>query len=179
MPAHKKPQTEPDIAPGKHADGSRAPAEFREYRQGMAALALRLAGASFTEVAEALGLGSVADAYEMVESTLARRVTERDRDLLRDLEAARLDRLQRSVWATATDHEHPDHFIALNAALKISESRRRLLGLDAPTEITVHTPTQDELERWVAQVSHQQVDKYAALEASVIDVPELPAAVGE
>ena len=166
--------------PGKGVDGSRQPQAFREYRQGTAALALRLAGASFSEVAEALGLGSVAEAYEMIESTLALRVTERDRETLRDLEAARLDRLQRSVWSAATDQDHPDHYIALNAALKISESRRRLLGLEAPTEISVHTPTQDELERWVAGVGQRGIEHLAALEANVLDdARALPAAVGE
>lgn len=161
--------------PGKNADGSRSPEAFREYRQGTAAVALRLAGASFTEVAEALGLGSVGDAYEMVESTLALQVTDEDREQLRQIEAARLDRLQRSVWGVATDPDHPDHYLALNAVLKISDSRRRLLGLDMPTEISVSSPTQDELDRWVASVTNQQLGRFAALEATVVGDAELTA----
>lgn len=159
--------------PGKGPQG-RNPNAFREYRQGTAALALRLAGASFSEVAEALGLGSVADAYEMIESTLALQVKPEDRERLRQLEAARLDRLQRSIWQQANDPQDPDQLPAINAVLKIMESRRKLLGLDAPTEITVHSPTQDELERWVAQVSRGQIDQYAALEANVLELPPAP-----
>ncbi len=145
--------------------------ELRNYRQGMAATAIRLAGATYIEVAEALGLGGPSEAREMIESTLAQQVTEQDRESLRREEGARLDRLQRSVWHKATDPEHPDQFIALNATLKIMESRRRLFGLDAPAEVTVYTPTQNELEQWVAEMSHAQVADFAALEATVVELP--------
>lgn len=156
--------------PGKNDDGSRSPEAFRDYRQGMAALALRLAGASYAEITEALGLGNVADAYEMVESTLASQVQEHDREALRHQEAARLDRLQRGVWQKATDAEHPEHLVAVKTVLAISESRRRLLGLDAPTTIAVHSPTQDEIDRWIATVHQAQYGDLIELEATVVDV---------
>lgn len=143
---------------------------FRNFRQGSAAVALRLAGASFAEVAEALGLADVGAARIMIESTLANGVTSQDREQLRELEAARLDRLQRSVWAKATDADHPEHLQAVKVAQSLGESRRKLLGLDAPAEVTVRTPTQDELDRWVAEVTASTVGPLALLEASVVDV---------
>lgn len=166
--------TDTQVVPGKSPDGRRNPSAFRDYRQGMAALALRLAGASYPEITEALGLGTVADAYEMVESTLAAQVTDHDRDHLRAEEAARLDRLQRAIWPRATTDNHPDQIPAINTILKISESRRRLLGLDAPTEISVHTPTMDEIERWVAGVSANSIAHLTALEATVVEIPPTP-----
>lgn len=154
-------------------DSSNEHGPFRAYRQGMSALALRLAGASYIEVAQALGLAGIADARELIESTLANKVTSQDREHLRQEEAARLDRLQRGVWAKAIDPNHPEHLPAVKVALQISESRRRLLGLDAPTEISVHTPTQDEIERWVSTVSAQSVADYAVLEANVVELPAI------
>jgi DNA-binding CsgD family transcriptional regulator len=154
-------------------DSSNQHGPFRQYRQGMAALALRLAGASYMEVAEALGLSGIADARELIESTLANKVTAQDREHLRREEAARLDRLQRGVWTKALDQNHPEHLAAVKVVLQISESRRRLLGLDAPTEISVHTPTQDEIERWVSTVSAQSVADYTVLEANVVELPAL------
>lgn len=154
-------------------DSSNQHAPFRQYRQGMAALALRLAGASYIEVAEALGLAGIADARELIESTLANQVTSQDREHLRREEAARLDRLQRGVWTKALDPNHPEHLAAAKVVLQISESRRRLLGLDSPTEISVHTPTQDEIERWVTTVSAQSIHDYAVLEANVVELPAI------
>ena len=152
-------------------DSSNQHGAFRSYRQGMGALALRLAGASYIEVAEALGLAGIVDARELIESTLANTVTSQDREHLRREEAARLDRLQRGVWSKAIDANHPEHLAAVKVTLQISESRRRLLGLDAPTEISVHSPTQDEIERWVSTVSAQSVADYVILEANVVELP--------
>ena len=39
------------------------------------------------------------------------------------------------------------------AALSIIDRHIRLMGLDAPTEISIHTPTQHEIERWVDGVA--------------------------
>lgn len=157
---------EPDVP-----DSSNQHTAFRSYRQGMAALALRLAGASYVEVAEALGLAGIADARELIESTLANKVTPADREHLRREEAARLDRLQRGVWIKAVDPDHPEHLAAVKVVLQISESRRRLQGLDAPTEISVHSPTQDEIERWVSVVTERSVSDYTILEANVVELP--------
>lgn len=154
-------------------DSANAHGAFRAYRQGMSAVALRLAGASYVEVAEALALAGIADARELIESTLANSVSSQDREHLRREEAARLDRLQRGVWTKAIDTNHPEHLAAVKVTLQISESRRRLLGLDAPTEISVHSPTQDEIERWVSTVSAQAVADYVVLEANVVELPAI------
>lgn len=56
----------------------------------------------------------------------------------------------------------------MRAAVTIIDRRIRLYGLDAPTEITVHNPTQTELEQWVAQmVTHVMP---ALQEPDIVDV---------
>lgn len=155
-------------------DATAHPTAFRQYRQGLAAVALRLAGASFAEVAEALGIGNVVEARKMIESALANQVDIDGREHLRAEESARLDRLQRSVWTKATSADHPEHLQAVKVVLQISESRRRLLGLDAPAEITIHTPTQDEIERWVNAVAGASIEEFTIIEADVVGAAALP-----
>jgi hypothetical protein len=151
-------------------------AEFAEYRQGMAALALRLAGATYVEIMEALGLSTPDIARRAVENSLANQVTTEDREHLRREESARLERLLRGVWLKATDAAHPEHLAAVKVALSITDRRARLLGLDAPQEVTIHSPTADELDRWVANVQRATMADYVALEASVVESPALPPA---
>jgi hypothetical protein len=141
-------------------------------RQGAAAVALRLAGAPYADIAEALALASVDQARSMVIDDLAGRVSGDERALLRAEEAARLERLLRSVWGKATNPEHPEHLPAAKVALAIVDRHVRLHGLDAPAEIVVHTPTMAEIDAWVASMNAAAVAPYAALEAPVVEVTE-------
>lgn len=158
------------------ADRSGDPA-FQQYRQGAAAVALRIAGASYAEVAEALGLSGPGMARTMVESDLANRVTDTQRSTLRAEESARLERLLRSVWQKATDPGHAEHLPAAKVALGIIDRHVRLNGLDAPAEIVVHTPTTSEIDAWVASMAASGSADLAALEAPVVSaLPPAPAA---
>lgn len=145
-------------------------------RQGAAATALRLAGAPFADIAEALGLASGDHARQMVISDLAARVSGEERAVLRAEEAARLERLLRSVWGKATNPEHPEHLPAAKVALAIVDRHTRLHGLDAPHEIVVHTPTMAEIDAWVGAMNAQAIAPYAALEASVVEPTAIDAA---
>jgi hypothetical protein len=123
----------------------------RPGRTGPAALGLRLAGASYSEVADTLGLASAVVARDLVEKELAARADDSDkRDALRLEEAARIERLLRGVWSKATDPTHPEHLPAARTALAMVDRHARLLGLDMPTEVVVYTPTTSEIDAWVA-----------------------------
>jgi hypothetical protein len=122
-------------------------------RTGQAATALRLAGASYAEIAEALGLSDAIEARNIVERDLATRSgDEADRAALREEEAARIMRLLRGVWQKATDPNNPEHLVAARVALSMVDRHARLLGLDMPTEVVVYTPTTSEIDQWVASM---------------------------
>lgn len=118
-----------------------------------AATALRLAGASYQEIAVTLGLASPRVARDLVEAELAETEQDTDkRDALRREEAARIERLLRGMWNKATNPEHDEHIPAARAALAMIDRHARLLGLDQPTEVIVYTPTTTEIDQWVAHM---------------------------
>lgn len=118
-----------------------------------AAVALRLAGASFSEIATTLGYDSPRMARRAVEIELARGASDEPaREAERRESAARLERLIRALSAKALDHNHPDQIAAARTVLAIEDRRIRLLGLDAPSEVILHTPSMAELDVWVGEV---------------------------
>lgn len=133
---------------------------------GRAALALRLAGASFTEIADTLALPDAAAARDMVCNELASADADPEqRAALRAEEEARILRLLRGVWGKATNPHDPEHLPAARLALAMTDRHARLLGLDMPTEVIVYTPTTTEIETWVAEM-------ISTSSATVIDVEE-------
>ena len=56
------------------------------------------------------------------------------------------------VWPKAIDPDNPDHLLAVTKARELVDRHARLYGLDAPTEVVVHNPTQTELEAWVTRL---------------------------
>lgn len=139
-----------------------------EDRTAAAALALRLAGAGYDDVADALGMDSALVARRAAESALAARATE-DLDGRKRLRAecgARIERLLRSVWGKATDHDHPEHLVAVRVARELIDRHVRLYGLDAPAEVVIHNPTALEIEEWVSLVVAGR--NQPAIEANVV-----------
>ena len=133
-----------------------------------AAVALRLAGAGFAEIAEVLELADDGQARLAVERGLAaERVDEGDRERLRLEEERRLMGLLKPLWGKAVDPEHPEQVVASRAALSVIDRHAKLMGLDAPTEVVVHNPTMSEIDRWVAEVLTQQGVVHA-VEADVV-----------
>lgn len=154
---------------GIHDAQSGLDRSYRQSRQGAAAAALRLSGASYPEIAEALAFPDAKAARHAVEAHLAERLGDADREILRAEEAGRLERLLRSVWAKAMNAEHAEHLPAAKIALSVIDRHSRLLGLDAPAELVVHSPTLHEIDAWVARVTTQSSVDFLALEAQVIE----------
>jgi hypothetical protein len=147
--------------------------EIVTSKSAAAAVALRLAGASYSEIAEALGFDSEARARQAVEKDLAARAADADpekRELLRAQSSARLERLLRGVWTKATNPNDPEHLPAVSKALSIIDRHTRLYGLDAPTEVTVHTPTASEIEAWLTEaMSHTSAEWTSEPDVIVIE----------
>lgn len=128
----------------------------RAGRQEMA-IALRIAGASYTEIAQACEYASAARARQSVEAGLAATVSEDDREKERFIAARRLDRLLRGLWTKATDEESEFQIPATRTALAIVDRWIKLKGLDAPSEHIIYNPSQRELEAWVMSMTQQVV----------------------
>ena len=95
------------------------------------ALDLRKGGASFRAIGKQLNI-SYEQARMDVEAVLTA-LAARSQELAaehRQLELERLDRLLLAVWSSATKGDTA----AVTAALKISDRRAKLLGLDAPVK---------------------------------------------
>lgn len=138
-------------------------------RKSNAAIQMRLAGASWAEISLALGYPTPRAALVAVEKALERELhSQGDRDNMRRLAGARLERLLRGVWPKATDPEHPEHLYAMTKAREIIAEHAKLYGLNAPTEIVVHNPTQAELEKWVSLVLTGSTP-HTVIEADIID----------
>lgn len=99
------------------------------------ALELRLAGKTYREIAAALGYKSPHGAYDAVTGALAE-VTREPAEELRKMELARLDALHAALWPAAIQGDP----VSVAGALRVSESRRKLLGLDLPEGYTDPKP---------------------------------------
>lgn len=111
------------------------------------ALELKIAGATYREIAAALGYGDGSAAYKAVQAGKRLGFVEPAAEL-RQIESDRLDRLQRAVWTNAVKGDLP----AVNAALKISDQRAKLLGLNAPQRTDVTIKLDDQLAAQVIAV---------------------------
>lgn len=133
------------------------------------ALALRIAGTSYTHIAKALGYASATRARLAVERVLAASAdSPEDRDQQRVLADKRLNRLLQSTMGKAVDTKDPDH-LAYNArALAITDRIMRLWGVDAPTQVAI-TPTDEHLQQYVAHMMALARKEPEAEEADIID----------
>jgi len=102
--------------------------KLRTIQRENRAMELRLAGATYAKIGEALGVSHTA-AHKIVARVVAR-MAEEDLDnvrKIRALEIARLDRLLLGIWQDARQGD----LSAIDRALKIMDRRAKLLGLDS------------------------------------------------
>jgi hypothetical protein len=102
-------------------------------------LRMRATGATYDDIAKALGLGNRGVAHRIMQKALKDVIKEPVQEVVQ-LELARLDRLLAAIWGPAigvvqinglTTNVPPDLF-ALDRVLSIMQRRAKLLGLDAP-----------------------------------------------
>jgi hypothetical protein len=115
-----------------------------------AALALWTAGATYADIAAQLKYRSPLIAQLAIERALSEMVDDHtDRSKLRRKMSLTLERLMRGIMTKALDQAHPEQLAAVRATLAIADRYSKLLGLDAPTEINVHMPDNDEFQRFI------------------------------
>lgn len=142
-------------------------------RKANAALQMRLAGATWNDIAEVIGYPTPRQAVIAVERALEKELsTEQSQAKMRSMAGQRLDRLLRSVWTKALNPESPEHLQAITKARELIAQHAKLYGLDAPTEVVVHNPTAHELEQWVATVVSAKsppIDEWDIFEGEVVE----------
>jgi hypothetical protein len=141
-------------------------------RKADAALSLRMSGASWSDVAKTLGFPTPRAALVATERALVKQLDETDREKMRLLAGVRLERLLRGVWEKAIDPDNPDQMAAVTRARELIDRHAKLFGLDAPTEIVVHSPTQSDLEDWVLRMTSNLVP--AIEEPDIFDAEVIP-----
>lgn len=88
-------------------------------------LELRLAGMTFADIADQVGISDRSDAHKVYKRAMARVLTPAAREI-RTVEGERLDRLQAAIWAKAMRGDVK----ATEQVLGIMRRRARLFGLD-------------------------------------------------
>ena len=160
-----------DLTPGS-SEASEPPAKPPAQQgkppatRAQAAVALRLAGAPYTDIAESLAYATAADAQRAVESLLAATVEAEDLASTRNLYNQRLNRLLQSYWPRALNPKDPKQIEYGNMVLKIEERRARLMGTDAPTKHEVYTPTAEQITE---QVKVLTANVIMPVEADIVD----------
>lgn len=109
-----------------------SPRMMKGHERTLQALQLRASGATYDQIALALGYANRSCAFQAVQRGL--RMTLREpADQVRDLELQRLDRLQAALWARAIK----GGYRAIETILKLMDRRAKLMGLDAPTRVDI------------------------------------------
>lgn len=131
-----------------------------------AATNLRIAGASYTEIAETLEYASPGQARAVVEKALAGAYAVEDRETLFRITAARLDGLIRTVYPKAVDTDDREQIAYGKLLLDVLARQAKLHGLDAPTQVLIN-PQAEDFNKVVSLLAEQAADDF--LEADVFD----------
>lgn len=101
-------------------------------------LRMRRAGASYASIARQFGL-STETVFSKVKKALAAAPVE-EANMLRSLEVQRLDYLEMQLQPLLQQHDVK----AINQAMRLSESRRKLLGIDMPEQHEVKVSNEEQ-----------------------------------
>lgn len=135
----------PDPPEGDQHDRlARQPSE--QERRSIEALSYRMAGLSYDQIAERMGLDS-GMAKHLVERNLTR-ARNSLAEPMRELENSRLDRLQAAFWSDALKGDP----VAARMVMDISARRARMNGLDAPKQIALSANVRMEMQLALAQL---------------------------
>jgi hypothetical protein len=124
---------------GRTQAGSMEDAIVRSNR----ALELRMAGATWQQVADTLAYRSVKTAQTAVRTALEReqRRVGDVREEYRTMQLLRTERSMRAIWPQVISGD----LFAVDRMIKIMERQAKLLGLDAPTQVSITDDTKQAL----------------------------------
>ena len=134
---------------------------IKAQETALRALELRKAGATYEAISQMLGYSSKSTAFNAVNKLMQTTKREASKEAF-EMELRRLDDLLMALWPMARQGELP----AIDRTLKIMESRRKLLGLDAPVQ------TQTQIQQ-VIRVSYEDVVYQPAEFEPDVEIPQL------
>jgi hypothetical protein len=139
-----------ELVPNDPPEGAgRLPSErvpTPQERQAIEALSYRMAGLSYDQIAERMGV-AVDTVSKLVERNLTR-ARNTIAEPMRDLENSRLDRVQAAIWPDALKGDPT----AVGLFLQISARRARMNGLDAPKQIALSANVRVEMQQALADL---------------------------
>lgn len=152
--------------------------EEENVTRAEAALAMNIAGASWSDIARQLKYSSPRRARLAVERVLASTVGPEDYEQAREIQRRRYKRLLQSVMSKALDPRDRDH-LAYNArALAITDRLGVLDGLNKPTQIQ-YTPTDQTIAEYIERIRPIAAAQNQAQEAELDDMGEIVDAESE
>jgi hypothetical protein len=144
--------------------------------RAQAAVALRVDGASYSEIARLLEYSSAQRARGAIEKALAEQMgSPEEVEHVRWLNGRRLERILSSLMKRATNPKDPDHLQYARMAVIVIDRHARLYGADAPQKVDVqYTPARAEIEAWALELAQHVRGKDAeeadlVLEMEVVD----------
>jgi hypothetical protein len=138
---------------GISTEGKTQPEAVRaRQRKANAAYRMALSGANWKQIARVCGYPTERAAKVAVELMLEKRIDPSDKQHLRLMVSGRLDTLLRGIWAKATDQDSPEQLTAVQRVREIVADYRKVWGIDAPQEVIVTSPTQRDIDEFVASV---------------------------
>jgi len=143
----------------------------QERARRIEAVSLRMAGLTFDQIGERLGISNTG-AQDMVLRSFSR-AENLAVDQMRELEGARLDRAQAAIWSKVLEGDVK----AVDTFLRISQRRARLFGMDAPTAINVNVGVRQEMEQALDNLQQVVLGKVVDSHYEAAVEPERPPAL--
>lgn len=127
---------------------------------------LRLAGATFAEIADQLGYSDASGAWQLYQRAMDREIQPMTHQI-RDEELRRLDRIMSAYWGRALGAGGAEPSPkAAEVVFKAMDRRAKLLGLDAPVKAQVEVSKYDDGDVVQGMVIELQKHLEASKEAS-------------
>lgn len=146
----------------------------KPIRSSRAAVAMKVSGASYEDIADVLEYASPAAARMAVEKALADSVdADTDYRSLRAVASLQLDGLLKATFPKARNTKDPDQLAYVRMALSIVDRKIKLHGVDAPQMITIIDPGAEEFERVIA-LAATRMGPQVAPEGDIFELEQAP-----
>lgn len=134
-----------------------------------AALRLKLMGASFEDIAQALDFANATSAQRAVEQALARSADEYgDKERLRNLLNARMERVMEVCFARALAKNNPDQVAYMRTLAVYIDRMSKMNGLEQAATVVI-TPGFEEIYTWAKKFHETVSAEPLVLEAEIVE----------